>query len=71
VKALALGLTLLLASCRERVTPSPVDAGVVVPADAGAVVSAALFHEARPGPGLLLEVARLTCTGGMASKNAR
>ena len=57
MKALALGLTLLLASCRGRVTPSPVDAGVVVPADAGAVVSAALFREARPGPVLLLEVA--------------
>ncbi len=56
MKSLSLGLTLLLASCRERVTPSPVDAGAVVPVDAGAAVSALLFREARPGAGLLLEL---------------
>lgn len=56
MKSLALGLTLLLVSCRERVTPSPVDAGAVVPVDAGAAVSALLFREARPGAGLLHEL---------------
>lgn len=56
MKVLALGLTLLLVSCRERVTPSPPDAGAASPGDAGVAVAALPFREARPSQGLLLEL---------------
>jgi len=50
------GLALLLASCREHVTPAPADAGALAARDAGVAVAAPPFREGRQSAGLLLEL---------------